>query len=432
MPKLFFNSSVLINSLRSLDLFCIARSTGFAKRRPRKITPLGFASSACLLSVLSHCSLSSWASLCGVLRKSTLSKQALAKRCTSQAVAFLHQVLQQLLAKSWKSKSLPGNSFASFSRVLIQDSTSIALPPKLLKDFPGPGNITGQRFATLKIQSIYDLKAEEFVKFEITPFVVNDQKASKLIFESAAPTDLVIRDLGYSVLADFERMDELKMFYLSRLQSTITVLDPKTSRPIKLLKLLRNAGNCDMDVLIGSTQKVPARLVARRLPPEVAAARRRKARANRDYRIKHSSEYMELLGWAIFITNVSRKTWTPRQVCEVYAIRWRIETWFKAWKSHFNFCEITAGSAEQIRLLFYGRLLWISIFQIVVRQCRFAEEEVSLLKLARWSKDFCLSMFCNLAGNLNERQLQRILLYNCRYEKRRKRTNFLQQLRSLS
>lgn len=431
MPKPHFNSSVLIHSLRSLDLSRIARSCGFAKRRPRKITPLGFASSACLLSVLSHCSLSSWASLCGILRKTTLSKQALAKRCTPQAVAFLNQVLQRLLAKSWNSTTLPGNAFASFSRVLIQDSTSIALPAKLFKDFPGPGNMTGQRFATLKIQSIYDLKAEEFVKFEITPFVVNDQKASKLIFESAAPTDLVIRDLGYSVLADFERLGEQKMFYLSRLQSTISVLNPTTSRPINLLKLLRNAGDCDIDFHIGSTWKVPARLIACRLHPEVAAARRRKARANRDYRLKHSAEYMELLGWAIFITNVSRQTWAPRQVCEVYGIRWRIETWFKAWKSHFNFCEITAGSAEQIRLLFYGRLLWISIFQIVVRQCRFANEDVSLLKLARWSKDFCLSMFCNLTESLNDRQFQQLLLYNCRYEKRRKRSNFLQQVRRL-
>lgn len=432
MPQISFNSSLLINTLQSLDLPRIARSCAFTKRLPRKITPLGLASSACLLSALNHYSLSSWASLCCFLRNMPVSKQALAKRCTPEAVAFLGQVLQRLLAKSWNAKALPGNTFSSFSRVLIQDSTVVALPSKLLKEFPGPRNSTGKHFASMKIQSIYDLKAEKFLKFELTPFTVNDQKASKLIFEVATQSDLIIRDLGYSVLADFQQMTGQKMFYLSRLRSAVHILDAKTSRPIELLKHLRKFGGCDIEVHIGSTNKVPVRLVACRLAPDVAAARRRKARANRDRRLRHSDEYMELLGWAIFITNVSSDIWTPKQICEVYGIRWRIETWFKAWKTHFNFCQVTAGSAEQMRLLFYGRLIWISIFQVVVRQCRFLEEEISLLKLARWTKDF---LFASIFASMNPKRQNpslKFLTYYCKYEKRRKRIHFLQKLKHLS
>ena len=65
-----------------------------------------------------------------------------------------------------------------------------------------------------------------------------------------------------------------------------------------------------MDVLIGASQKLPVRLVAQMLPQEIAAERRRKAKANRDRRCKPSKASLTLLGWEIFITNVPRDIWS--------------------------------------------------------------------------------------------------------------------------
>ena len=95
-----------------------------------------------------------------------------------------------------------------------------------------------------------------------------------------------------------------------------------------------------MPVLIGSKEKVSLRLVAEKLPEEVARNKRQKARADRNKKTNHSEQYYELLGWVVFVTNIEDKTLDAKQIAEVYRIRWFIEIIFKAWKSHFNFTKV--------------------------------------------------------------------------------------------
>jgi hypothetical protein len=284
MPKKLSSSfplSHLSEAFSGLDLPGLARSCGFVVRS-RKVTPLAFVKSVCLLASLTSSSLCSWASLYAVLQRHTLSKQAMAKRCTDKAVVFVEEVLKRTLARFWNQKPLPADCFQFFPRVLVQDSTAIRLPDKLLPDFPGSGNVMQRRYASLKIQSIYDLKNELFLKFQITPYTDNDQKASKLVFDVVEAGDLVLRDLGYSVLPDFKKLDEGGSFFLSLLRKDVLLMDPISEQPMNLLRLLRKTGHCDIDVLVGASQKIKVRLVARQLAPEHASERRRKARANRD------------------------------------------------------------------------------------------------------------------------------------------------------
>jgi hypothetical protein len=51
----------------------------------------------------------------------------------------------------------------------------------------------------------------------------------------------------------------------------------------------------DIDVCVGAKEKLRARLVAIPLPEEVAAERRRKAKANRDRRLKPSQERLAVI-----------------------------------------------------------------------------------------------------------------------------------------
>jgi len=77
--------------------------------------------------------------------------------------------------------------FSNFRRVLLQDSTSIKVDPKLATVFPGTRNQARKRNATLKIQAAIDILTEQFTFFDITPFTKNDQSASKNILEIAQP-----------------------------------------------------------------------------------------------------------------------------------------------------------------------------------------------------------------------------------------------------
>jgi hypothetical protein len=425
-------SQSLAAPLAALDLDALARRTGLVRRRPRKIHPLGFLQTCCLLATQRNVSLAGWACLCGMLTTSTLSKQAVAKRCSAGAVDFLRQVLQTVLAGLWRPPTSVPKALRSFRRVLIQDSTTLALAPKLAARFPGSRNQWQQGMASLKIQTVYDLLSETFVHFALTPFTTNDQKAAPMILELAHPGDLIIRDLGYAVLKVFQCAQAQGLYFLSRLRYGTTLLGSPTGPPLALLPLLRAQGRCDLPVWLGLREQVPVRLVAVPVPDAVAAERRRKARANRDRRLRPSPEYLELLGWEIFITNVRAEVWRAATVAAVYGVRWRIEIWFKAWKSHFRLGDLTAGSAEQIQLLIYGRLIWISLFQTCLLRPLAQSGGLSLLKLAAWWQDYSLVWICNGQSRIQWHHLLNQIRYHCRYDRRRKRPNFHQKLQGLS
>jgi len=425
-------SQALTASLAALNLDALARRTGLVRRRPKKVHPLSFLQTCCLLATQHNVSLAGWACLWGMLTTSTLSKQAVAKRCSAGAVDFLRLVLQTVLASLWRPPANVPKALQSFRRVLIQDSTTLALASKLAARFPGSRNQWQKDMASLKIQIVYDLLSETFVHFALTPFTTNDQKASPMILDLARPGDLVIRDLGYAVLSVFQRAQAQGLYFLSRLRYGTALFDPLTGQPLALLQRLRTEGRCDTPIWLGTHEKISVRLVAVPVPEAVAAERRRKARVNRDRRLHPSPEYLELLGWEIFITNVSAEVWTAATVAAVYGVRWRIEIWFKAWKSHFRLGELTAGSTEQIQLLIYGRLIWISLFQACLLRPLAQPGGLSLLKLAAWWQDYSLAWMLNGQSRLGGHHMLNQILYHCRYDRRRKRPNFHQKLGSLS
>ena len=103
--------------------------------------------------------------------------------------------------------------FCHFNRVLVEDSTSIKLSPKLVADFPGSRNQTGKKSATLKIHAMIDILTEQFCYFDISEFAKNDQSAAQDILTIAKASDLVIRDLGYFTLAAFKKLQLAKIFF---------------------------------------------------------------------------------------------------------------------------------------------------------------------------------------------------------------------------
>src|SRR5262249_50693085 len=156
----------------------------------------------------------------------TLSKQAMAKRCSAAAVAFVRNVLELLLGRLCAPVAAVPAPLRSFGRVLLQDSTTLALDPKLAAHFPGPRNHCQQVFAALKIQVFYDLLSQRCLHFWLTAFTTNDQKASATILRIARRGDLFIRDLGYLILGVLAQAQERGIFFLSRWRQGITVLEP--------------------------------------------------------------------------------------------------------------------------------------------------------------------------------------------------------------
>jgi Transposase DDE domain len=415
-------SHPLAAAFQALPLEQIARSCGFLRRRPKKVHPGAFLQLCCLLALQTQVSLRAWACLWGLLTNLTLSKQAMAKRCSPAAVAFVRTVLECLLGRLITPARQIPQSLRCFGRVIIQDSTTLALNPKLAACFPGPRNQSQKPSASLKIQVFYDLLSQRCLHFWLSPFTTNDQKASPMILALARRGDLIIRDLGYLVLEVLAQAQRREIYFLSRWRNGIMLLDPDSGAPLDLLAQLRLRGCLDTPVLLGQKERLPARLIAIALPAPVAAERRRKALANRDRRLRPSKERLALLSWEIFITNVPPHLWSARAAADTYRLRWRIEILFKAWKSHFRLGHFTNGSASQVQLLVYGRLLWIALFKAAFLPPCAQTQPLSVLKLAAFCQDYFLfPLLLLFQSPLDPSALLKQIAYHCRSEPRRKR-----------
>ena len=427
------------SQLRQLPCEEIARLSGFQKRLPKKIHAYDMVKALCAAGALSKLSFNILAMLLGLVGGGLVSKQGLAKRVNQHCMTFLQLLLGPAISlRSGGQQARQEGLFAFFTRVLIQDSTHIPLPDHLAQIFPSGGNHLNLKKATLKIQALYELISDQMIHFGFSSFHRNDQAASPDILDVARPGDLVLRDLGYFVLSVFNQLNQKGIFFLSRLRSQVNVFDPSTRQPLHLLSLVQKNRTLDQAVLLGQKEKVPLRLVALPVPEAVANERRRKAKANRDRRCRPSKETLQLMGWQFFVLNVPATVWDAPTVAKVYALRWRIEIIFKAWKSHFNLTQIPQGGSESLILsCLYAKLLYITFFhaffdKINRRLVGRDDLGISLLKLAVLSAIMASQFISAQNFLMHDPPVIEIIQRLCTYEKRHGRQNFSQKLSALS
>ncbi len=422
----------LQTQLDKLPLDRLARASGFRRRQPKKLTPRLFVQAACLLVTLGSVSYRRWAGLIGVLGGCTLAKQSLFERISPRAVAFLQAVLGALLGTLATTPTSVPAALQGFGRVLVQDSTTLQLSQKLARFFPGASNQKGAQGALLKIQACYDLLSQSFVYFSLSSFRRNDQAASPEVLPLVRAGDLILRDLGYFVLKVLQQIALADAYFLSRLRVGVSLWEADGSTPVNLLCRLRSCPGHFEGLFCLGKEKVLVRVVGIRMPVPVAAHRRRQARQNRDRRSPPSAQRLALLGWAIFITNVPATRLSARAVAQVYGLRWRIETIFKAWKSHFALTQVPAGSKDQVEALIYAKLFFITLFHVCFRRQWSVgidtqrRPALSLLKVAQTVENYLLVLVLSHMGLNLALAWEQLLNTHCRYERRRRR-HFMQE-----
>ena len=229
-----------------------------------------------------------------------------------------------------------------------------------------------------------------------------------------------------------------KSFFLSRLKSDVSLFEINGKSPFNLLAAVKKFGSIDVDICIGSTHKLPVRLVAQKLPEDVAAQRRRKAKSNRDRRCKPSKESLMLLGWQIFITNVCRKMWSAQNVCEVYGLRWRIEIIFKSWKSYFHMADVPKANVMRIKAYIYSALIFVTLFQALIFNTVSANTKrhsygyISLLRLCKFFKEQLWAIALVLQKKIAFENFIHQMIYHSCYEKRRNRICYPEIIAALS
>lgn len=385
--------------LDALNLDAWARKcrvdTGYTKKIRGRDLLQGFL----LMHAQQGASLEDWAGCIEGFSGRPVSKQALFQRCTEKHVRFFERVCTEALQQRVGPEAdAVGPALRSFRHVFVEDSTCIGLDRSLSEAFPS-SYTKGADAATARLQLRVDLQQERITDFHIGSYRDNDQSYSRNILTEAGPGDLVIRDMGYFSLPTFQALADQGSFFLSRLRYGVVLSDRETGRRIELLEKggLLTTGDptrdtIDLKVQIGAKTPVPVRLIGRRVPEEVAAERRRKAKSDRHGRANHGAEYLRWLDWNFFVTNVGLKRWTAETASAVYRLRWRIEVVFKTLKSCFRAAtqlEKRRMSACRVRLTILGWLIYSALvleptYRYFAAQLSPRGKALSLLKYGRW------------------------------------------------
>lgn len=426
----------LIDQLDALSIDTLARTCGLESAYTKKIHARDFLLSFLMLYNNGFNTLENWAAQIALLCGELVSKQAVSLHFDDRHVAFFTHTCEALLARRCCQQAAVGAMplFASFPRVLLEDSTCFSVHSRLASCFPSSFSKQGDA-ATARLQLVYDLKAEHFVSFDLQAYRDNDQKHAPCILEHAETGDLLIRDLGYFSLAVLRKLHHRGVSFLSRLRYRVQVLDPKTRQAIDLVEYvkqprLQQQGYMDEKVLLGAQEQFELRLVGVRLCEEHAAERRRKAKQDRHTRSRHNEHYLAWLSWQFFITNVEGSVWSPDHVQAAYRLRWRIEILFKSMKGSFHTAEMLKDhmlSYNRVVMTLTGMLIyWLLVVQPWYRyfEGRLGCGRLSLIKFSMWVRLNLVQIL--LRGDLGcyTNMVERY----CSYGKYRKRKNFGQLL----
>jgi len=286
-----------------------------------------------------------------------ISPQGLDQRFSESASTFLKAVLDRAIQEMVASVPVAIPLLQRFASVHILDSSTVALPEALATIWSGCGNQTAQADAALKIHVRLELTTGALAGPVISNGRLHD-RSSPLAHEQLPAGSLRLADLGYFSLASLRTLTAQHVYWVSRIQASTVVFD-STGQRRHLAELLSTLpATADVPVTVGAVERLPCRLVAERVPDDVAAERRRRMKAEGQRRGQAvSAERLRLAAWTIYITNAPQDLLSLPEVMVLGRVRWQIELLIKLWKSHGRIDESRSCKPWRILCDVYAKLL---------------------------------------------------------------------------
>lgn len=404
-----------------------ATSTGFLKRKPRKLTPGGFVKAVMQASAHALTSFASIALHTGDENAEPCSRQNIFKRCSASAVDFMRKVLDQAFAL--KDPVLPASAAsASFKRIIIQDGSLIRFHDSASSHFPAVSS-TAEDKAMLRLEFAYDYKSGRTLFAIPSAYSHTDGAVSADLLDWLEPGDLCLRDMGYYKAELFGKMEAKGVFYLSRLKPEVKIPQEDGEPAIGLEEFLRGVRGLvfDKTIRVGAKRDFVTRVVAVRVPEEIAAERRRKLYAEAKRRNNTPSALkLALADRTVFVTNIPPETAGPRELHKLYGLRWHVELVFKALKGNGCLRALTshASNPHHLEVLLLAQLLQVVLNLRLWRMLSPAKKgapRLSLLKIAALTRATLAALWPRSPCTKQWETHMQTLLRSCRYDKRKKR-----------
>ena len=151
-------------------------------------------------------------------------------------------------------------------------------------------------------------------------------------------------------------------------------------------------------ILLSAQAKLPCRLIALRVPQQVANERRRKMKANAKKKGKTvSKRRLELANWLILATNASENMISFDEAFVLARLRWQIEVLFKRWKSNGKISEWRTEKPYRILCEVYAKLIGMIVQHWMLLASGFCFGNKSLTKAARTIRQHIINVACAFA-----------------------------------
>lgn len=416
--------SQILQQLLIEDANRIGRESGFIQRQ-RKLSGASFAQSLIFgyqanpqASLEELCQS---ARVCGV----EISSQGLQERLNSpQANRFLHQLLLQGVSYLVRSHSERDDLLAPFTGVYIQDSSRIELPSCLRTLWQG--NSTNQ--ATLKLHAVLDYQNGLF-DLTLASGRAHDCPLQTVDLPAGS---LRLADLGYFKVKVFEQLNRQGVWWVSRLPARAGIW--QNDHVMHVLDWLNQQESMCIDQAVELTrQRLPCRLLAMRVPAQVAKERRKRARESAKARKKSQlkPETLALCDWTILVTNLPPEAFTPDEILSLQRLRWQIELLFKLWKTDLSIDAWRSQQPHQILTEVYAKLLLALVQHWLLLLGCWQQENRSLVKAAKALRKHAFHILAALPNFTHLLRALRLILptlARCTVQKRKTRPATFQLL----
>jgi hypothetical protein len=361
--------------------------------------------------------------------------------------ALTHYALQEAVRSSVSCQE--HSWLRAFPALWLRDSTLITLPAVLQEEWPGSGGAMGPS-AALKVNVQWEWHSGILAPLHLTCATHHDQKAASDQDERAAqkghtprPGDMHVFDLGYFCLEWLAHLQAHGAYFCCRYKTGTHLEWPPTAAgvaPSSLLERLEalpaSTQHVEWTVNLGRTAQLPVRLLAVRVPPEVAAGHRQQMKARKKRKRQNvSPERLALCGWNVYLTNAPSSLLTLEQARVLYRVRWQIERLFRLWKETLAVDCWRSRNPQRILCEILAKLIGALLTQKLTAFCLWHDPARSLVKCAQTIAGHALSLLthlkCDQALTTTLHALRTACCVAARIDSRRRRPATFQRIQRL-
>lgn len=366
-----------------------------------------------------------------------ITPQGLEQRFTPEASQFLEGLLAETVTRLFAGEAVAVPLLQRFNGVYISDSSVVQLPDELHEQWAGFGGRGATSRAAIKLQLRLDMLRGQLEGPLLCAGRFHD-RAGEALHEPLPPGALRLADLGYWKLGRLAALSGQGCYWLSRLQVQPKLIDASGGIWSQVNLLHKQVGDTlDLPVRLGLKEQLPARLLGVRVPPAVAAERRRrlKEQARRKGQTV-SKARLALADWTLLVTNVPSTLLTLEEALLLARLRWQIELLFKLWKSGGQIALWRTHNPWRILCELYAKLIAMVVQHWCLLLANWSFPDRSWVKAAKTIRQHALSLALSLPGHQQLCHaldvLVRCLAHGCRINKSNKTPRHYQLLFAVS